>query len=134
MEHKGPAVLQCFRNDLVLKKQEKFSMEESASPSNSKSWLGMLTDIPLLKSSPSFFFSFVRIMDMTCSRELIKTFNNLSKILPDIHSPKFLFLPMKPNFVELFNYTKDKTLIGLGQLQQKEEAAGKMRTFAMVDS
>jgi hypothetical protein len=41
---------------------------------------------------------------------------------------------MKPNFVELFNYTKDKTLIGLGQLQQKEEAAGKMRTFAMVDS
>jgi hypothetical protein len=73
-------------------------------------------------------------MDMTCSRELAKTFINLSKILPDIHSPKFLSLPMKPNFVELFNYTKDKTLIGLGQLQQKEEAAGKMRTFAMVDS
>jgi hypothetical protein len=134
MEHKGPAVLQCFRNDLVLKKQEKFSMEESASPSNSKSWLGMLTDIPLLKSSPEFFFSFVRIMDMTCSRELAKTFDNLSKILPNVHSPKFLSLPMKPNFVELFNNSTNKTLIGLGQLQQKEEAAGKMRTFAMVDS
>jgi hypothetical protein len=89
----------------------------------------MLTDIPLLKSSPEFFFSFVRIMDMTCSRELAKTFDNLSKILPDIHSPKFLLLPMKPNFIELFNSSRNKILVGLGQLQQKEEAAGKMRTF-----
>jgi hypothetical protein len=41
---------------------------------------------------------------------------------------------MKPIFSTFFKSRESKKLIGLGQLQQKEEAAGKMRTFAMVDS
>jgi hypothetical protein len=46
---------------------------------------------------------------------------------------------MKENFSKYLDYKSNQDglinpLIGLGQLQQKEEAAGKMRTFAMVDS
>jgi hypothetical protein len=46
---------------------------------------------------------------------------------------------MKDGFISYLDYQKDNKgminpLAGLGQLQQKEEAAGKMRTFAMVDS
>jgi hypothetical protein len=46
---------------------------------------------------------------------------------------------MKDGFISYLDYQKDNKgtispLVGLGQLQQKEEAAGKMRTFAMVDS
>jgi hypothetical protein len=37
MEYKAPAILQRFRDKVELQKQEKFSMGESASPSNSKS-------------------------------------------------------------------------------------------------
>lgn len=98
----------------------------------------MLTDISLLKSSPDFFNSFVRIMEITCSARLVTMFKTLALILPDINSPKFRSLPMKDGFNDFLNYRLGngtlKPLIGLGQLQQKEEAAGKMRTFAMVDS
>jgi hypothetical protein len=46
---------------------------------------------------------------------------------------------MKDGFISYLNYQQNNfgkvnPLVGLGQLQQKEEAAGKMRTFAMVDS
>jgi hypothetical protein len=46
---------------------------------------------------------------------------------------------MKDNFIKYLDYQISNKgminpLVGLGQLQQKEEAAGKMRTFAMVDS
>jgi len=133
MEFKAPAILQCFTSNLVLKKQEKFSMEESSSPSNSRSWLGMVTDVSLLKSSPAFFSSFVRLMDRTCCTQLINIFNTISKVVPDVNSPRFYCLPMKPGFSDLITGSSNKVLLGLGQLQQKEEAAGKMRTFAMVD-
>jgi hypothetical protein len=99
----------------------------------------MLTDISLLKSSPTFFSSFVRILERTCTRSLIDTFMMLSVLVPDVHSTKFRLLPMKDSFRALLeqHVVHNKLvnpLIGLGQLQQKEEAAGKMRTFAMVDS
>jgi hypothetical protein len=66
-------------------------------------------------------------------------FLTLSTILPDVNSPKFRSLPMKDNFIKYLDYQLNNKgiinpLVGLGQLQQKEEAAGKMRTFAMVDS
>jgi hypothetical protein len=73
-------------------------------------------------------------MEFTCSPALTKIFNDLSKVLPSVYSPRFLDLPMKTIFYNVFNITENKVLFGLGQLQQKEEAAGKMRTFAMVDS
>jgi len=46
---------------------------------------------------------------------------------------------MKDGFISYLDYQQNShgkvnSLVGLGQLQQKEEAAGKMRTFAMVDS
>nr|UPW42248.1 MAG: putative RNA dependent RNA polymerase [Henan mito-like virus 36] len=139
MEHNASTMFQRFYPLSNFKLQETFSIGESASPSNSKSWVGMLTDISLLKSSPDFFASFVRVMELTCSARLVQMFKTLALILPDINSPKFWLLPMKDGLLELLSYHLDKKgpikpLIGLGQLQQKEEAAGKMRTFAMVDS
>jgi hypothetical protein len=56
--------------------------------------------------------------------------NNILEYLPDRSSSEFDQLPMKKSF----RSNKDKLDFGLGQLAQKEEAAGKMRTFAMVDS
>jgi hypothetical protein len=94
----------------------------------------MLTDISLLKTCPNFFSSFVRILEFTCDSRLIKIFMDLSKVVPSVYSNEFLSLPMKPIFSTFFKSRESKKLIGLGQLQQKEEAAGKMRTFAMVDS
>jgi len=100
--------------------------------------MGMLTDISLLKSSPVFFSSFVRVLERTCSTRLVLLFKTLATLLPDIYSPKFRLLPMKEGFKELLEQHVVlkglvSPIIGLGQLQQKEEAAGKMRTFAMVD-
>jgi len=56
-----------------------------------------------------------------------------------VNSSKFKLLPIKEGFFHYLQYQLGikgmiKPLTGLGQLQQKEEAAGKMRTFAMVDS
>jgi len=132
MEFKGPAILQRFQPK-GLKLQEKLPMDESASPTNSRSWMGMITDLSLLKYSPEFFSSFVRIAERTCSVQLLKVFNELSRLAPNKDSPEFNLLPMKDPFRTLLEKTKSP-LVGLGQLQQKEEAAGKMRTFAMVDS
>jgi hypothetical protein len=74
-------------------------------------------------------------MDKTCTRELFLLFNKLAKIVPDVQSLSFYLLPMKELFRENFDNTlKRINSFGLGQLHQKVEPAGKMRTFALVDS
>jgi hypothetical protein len=102
----------------------------------------MLTDISLLKNLPQVYFPLVRIMEKTCDPKLIETFKNLSYLVPAVSSPKFYQLPLKDLFGRLalyYNYNIETIFLkfpfmGLGQLQQKVEPAGKMRTFAMVDS
>jgi hypothetical protein len=61
---------------------------------------------------------------------MLKYMNNILEHLPERSSSGFDQLPMKKSF----RSNKDRLDLGLGQLAQKEEAAGKMRTFAMVDS
>lgn len=136
MQLNAAVVLQHFMSGLRVKVQESFSMGESASPTNSKSWVGMLTDLSLLKNQPLLFQSLCFIMERTCSKELVSIAYNLSKLVPSPHSPSFSLLPKKDNFSELFYDSSFEiiNLIGLGQLKQKAEPAGKMRVFAMVDS
>lgn len=119
-----------------IKLQDSFSVSERSSPSNSKSWLGMLTDLSILKSQPKLLNSLLFIMNKTCTKELYLIVQKLLNIVPGVHSCDFLSLPMKDLFKEHFSSSvfEEKSQIGLGQLKQKVEPAGKMRTFAMVDS
>jgi len=132
-ESKTQLVIGRFADGLELKRQGKFLMSEKSSPSNSKSWVGLLTDISLLKSQPKLFQSLIAVMQLTLTSELFERFINLSKLLPGRASPLFDILPMKEKFRELLfdNSFKDS---GLGQLSCKKEAAGKLRVFAMVDA
>jgi len=117
-----------------IRLQDSFSISEKSSPSNSKSWLGMLTDISLLKNQPKLFASFMYIMERTCTRDLNLIFYKLSQLVPDVQSLSFYLLPMKELFKEHFDAPRMINSFGLGQLHQKVEPAGKMRTFALVDS
>jgi len=144
MELKAPTIIQRFQRGVHLEKSDKFSWGEKSSPSSSKSWTGMLTDISLLKNSTKVYTSLRYLMDFTLDPKLIQTFDNLSKLVPSVSSPKFeclnfiqkdiiltLFQDWNVSFAEAFWKWK---LLGLGQLQRKVEPAGKMRVFAMVDS
>jgi len=72
------------------------------------------------------------LSDRLCTVKFNEFLQNLLKILPE-SKEYFLRLPMKRSFRENFSkYTLP--MFGLGQLFQKEEAAGKMRTFAIVDT
>jgi hypothetical protein len=75
-------------------------------------------------------------MNKTCTKELYLIVQKLLNIVPGVHSCDFLSLPKKDLFKEHFSSSvfEEKSQIGLGQLKQKVEPAGKMRTFAMVDS
>jgi len=71
------------------------------------------------------------LSERLCTVKFNEFLTNLLKLLPE-SKEYFLRLPMKRSFRENFSkYTLP--LFGLGQLFQKEEAAGKMRTFAIVD-
>lgn len=137
MQHNAAVVLASFTNNLRVKVQESFSIGEAASPSNSKSWVGMLTDLSLLKNQPKLFNSLVFIMERTCKYTLTNLVIKLATVLPAPHSSDFeLIYPMKDNFREAFSTAsfEVRNSLGLGQLKQKAEPAGKMRVFAMVDS
>jgi hypothetical protein len=76
-------------------------------------------------------------MGRTCKYTLTNLVIKLATVLPAPHSPDFeLLLPMKDNFRKAFSSAsfEIKNSLGLGQLKQKAEPAGKMRVFAMVDS
>jgi hypothetical protein len=132
MEQWAPAKLQRFYGS-GLELRSTFSMDESASSSNKRSWLGMLTDVALLRGNKSLLSSFLLIMEKTCTEDLNKFFKKLLRSVPEVSDPRFFALPMKDSLRSCL-LKKEWVDIGLGQLQQKEEAAGKVRTFAMVDS
>ena len=90
----------------------------------------MLTDLFIFRSTP-LLPSYLHIAERTCTKAFYKLFVELIEALP--HSPELLAnLPQKKSFS--LNKTKyDLPMFGLGQLFQKEEAAGKIRTFAIVD-
>jgi len=73
-------------------------------------------------------------MERTCTKDLNLIFYKLSKVVPDVQSLSFYLLPMKQLFREAFDTPRMIKSFGLGQLHQKVEPAGKMRTFALVDS
>jgi len=91
----------------------------------------MVTDLSLLKHS-----GLGTIFLLLAKEFFTEEFYNKVLILynnsPEVGTKAFDQLPMKKSIVKHFT---DKNIdIGLGQLFQKEEAAGKVRTFALVDS
>lgn len=124
-----------FRRNLELTKLEKFEMLETSSPSSTKSWTGMVTDVSLLKESALLPF-LSAVMSVTCSTELQDLLKDLIKIVPSYSSElskQFVFKPLLYDAWS-FNKTGPQNGLGLRQLSKKLEAGGKVRVFAMVDS
>jgi len=98
--------------------------------------MGVLTDLSLIKANAELFSFLQTVMGTTCSPRLVEIFNKLSLLVPDFNKDvSFYKLPLKDSFTEAldFNFKIKTQSFGLGQLSTKEEAAGKMRVFAMVD-
>jgi hypothetical protein len=131
MERNASKRLECYRMKINLYKQKQYPFLESASPSNSVSWTGMMTDLALLKSS-AISGSFLFVANNLLATDLLMYFKKLWDIAPTIDDCRFKSLPMKDS-LRKFSF-EDNPMLGLGQLFQKTEPAGKVRTFALVDS
>lgn len=86
-----------------------------SSPQGPKSFSHLITSYSLLKDS-SFFSSVVEYLNLTSSKNLLTLFKNLDYIIN------------KYNLSSIGSHSDY-----LGALSFKEEAAGKLRVFAMVD-
>jgi hypothetical protein len=121
---------------------------EKASPSNSTSWFGFLTDAVAIRAS-HIYPAFVQYCTFSGNLELLSRLETAAKSF--IEKP-FLMrgLPLKKALTEsVFSRVDgqpvvipsvesalangDASTVPLGQLAFKEEAAGKLRVFAMVD-
>jgi hypothetical protein len=120
-----------FRQNISFKKLQKFELLETSSPSQSKSWTGMVTDILLLKRNETLLSALFKVMEVTCDQKLIDLFNSIKDKISsdDPFSYKRLYLDANE-----FLDSKPKDGLGLRQLSKKFEASGKVRVFAMVDS
>lgn len=153
MEKNSPSVLKRFQDKIEFNQMDQFLMSEKASPSNKKSWIGMVSDISLLKAAPEILHALLEVMKVTCKDDLIELFKDLIKLAPSVTTDHFRYGPLKPsffgfqgknghefgfvssiqhNYLNISESTK-QLQIGLGQLSTKLEAAGKVRIFAMVD-
>jgi len=110
----------------------------SASPTNSISWHGLLTDAYLLRSNPellAYFFEYCKRSGSTgLWKSLLEAYQLV--LLGAKHLKIDLYVPKgadgRPHgFVPC---SKGSWSGFLGQLSFKEEAAGKLRIFAIVDS
>nr|UPW42121.1 MAG: putative RNA dependent RNA polymerase [Yunnan mito-like virus 30] len=90
---------------------------ETSSPTNSKSWLGLVRDAVLIANDKVLYDAFARYCKATNST-LIKWIDDFSAVIPET----------------LLDCLPSKGLADfLGQLSLKAEPAGKMRVFAIVD-
>jgi len=102
----------------------------AASPTNTESWNGILTDIDLLINDPKFEElknSFAGYLGAIQAQKY-----NINKFLERIEEAQDLISNIKSMGLSL--PTKKSFSGYLGQIATKEEAAGKLRCFAIVDS
>jgi len=128
MEYFAPKLI---GNSFVRSKvcsSEKILPIEKASPSNSTSWFGLLTDAIAIGNS-EIFSDFKIYCESTDNRYILNKVLSINKLF--VNKAHLLeCLPFKGGKVG-----KDIAVnrIPIGQLAFKEEAAGKLRIFAMVD-
>lgn len=94
-----------------------YLIRETASPTNSKSWVGLVREAVMITRDPVIYASFKDYCSATNSN-IINLINKF-EIITDV---EMLKLPQKPT-----------SQGDLGQLSMKHEAAGKIRVFAIVD-
>lgn len=97
-----------------------YSFSQSASPSNSVSWHGLLQDSVSLQKSDvwKYFQGYVALVKANTFWKQFQTASHLSVRAINLG----------------FNLSRKKSMVNtLGQLAFKEEAAGKLRVFALVD-
>lgn len=103
---------------------------EKSSPTNTKSWFGFLTDAIAIAYSPIFpaFRGYCELSNNTYILNkilgIVALFTNNRELLS--------FLPKKTSLWVKEPLTTE-TGLPIGQLAFKEEAAGKLRVFAIVD-
>ena len=137
MRNHSSSALQSFCKKAHFKVMDKFLISERSSPTCSKSWTGMVSDLILLSSSPHLLDSLLFVMNRTCTPDLSIFLKDIIKIAPFKESFDFSILlgKFKPRLSgEKGSFKFCKKDFGLGQLSEKLEAAGKVRVFAMVDS
>lgn len=102
----------------------KLLLLESASSTNKVSWLGLIRDVAMLHSH-----------DMIPSiRTLLTAGNPKSYPLLNLFNKIYdLVTQYGPTVVNSLTPVKDSNKGGIGQLAMKDEAAGKIRVFALVD-
>jgi len=113
-------------------KQSEIFMINKASPTSSRSWQGFYYDIHLMpKQTLNALKDFLGVSEQT---RLLNYINYSEVISPILESYGNFFYNLKDN-VKTYVEHKDTTLnfYPVGQLATKEEAAGKVRVFAMVD-
>jgi len=91
---------------------------QSSSPSNSVSWHGLINDSVALRDSEVFKY-FMSYISLTKSSNLLRIYRQALSLHGQIPSEQIK--------------TKKSLVNSLGQLAFKEEAAGKLRIFALVD-
>jgi hypothetical protein len=102
---------------------------EKASPSNSTSWFGLLTDAVAIGNS-KIFSDFKIYCEATENRYILNKVVSINKLFTN-RKHLLQCLPFKGDVIVGKDITVEQ--IPLGQLAFKEEAAGKLRIFAMVD-
>jgi len=110
---------------------KKFRLIEKASPSNSSSWRGMITDLVFLSRNTVVNSAILKYLELTYSGYILEYFERMQQESLSQEMPHTL--PTKSSMDVFTLNTKYPLWYPIGQLSFKKEAAGKLRIFALVD-
>jgi len=108
---------------------------ETSSTTHSKSWMGLVCDALLIYNNPKLYSHFKRYALATNSSllEIMDRINNCFKWITKIEDANTELSVFHTFILRTFSMVKDSASFTMGKLSLKEEAAGKMRVFAIVD-
>jgi hypothetical protein len=105
---------------------------ETSSTTHSKSWMGLVVDALLIYNNPLLYTHFRDYCEATNST-IITLIDGIGKCFKWQQSVNSLDLNFQSWLFKTFPLIKTNSSFSLGKLSTKEEAAGKMRVFAIVD-
>lgn len=126
----------------LLRRKANFLLLETASPSRKVSWTGLISDPSLhralgLDSVALGIMSMLQQRDLRMLYESTFAFNDTSSSLPHVKTKDSPYAGVQRLYDTdskyHLSYIGDPETLFAGKLSIKEEAAGKLRVFAMVD-
>lgn len=108
---------------------------ETSSTTHSKSWMGLVVDALLIYNNPSLYSAFKEYSLATKSSliEILDRINGCFKWIYSRDCEVTKISAFNAFLRRVFPLIKDSASFTMGKLSLKEEAAGKMRVFAIVD-